>query len=190
MASFPRLSPLASAAALVSIVLGEEAATLSSWMLIPRSTVKANMNSSHSPQRGHPRGTDGLPAFHTQRQGDGLGTLLGPDPSVGQRSAVRASSDRGEGGEAKQESTRRGHVKGTPTVSFIPTGSCEKQVIITISPGRQASCHRLRGTISRPRPPVWVGRILCRVHLVPRRVLGSTPQDAEHPRVPQHPRAP
>jgi hypothetical protein len=48
LASFPRFFPLASSAALVSIVLEEEVAALSFGTLIPRSTVNTNINSGDS----------------------------------------------------------------------------------------------------------------------------------------------
>lgn len=67
LASFPRSFPLAFVTGLVSTVLREEAATLSSLTLIPKSTVNTNTNSSYSTAPGNSRTDNGLRMLYIQR---------------------------------------------------------------------------------------------------------------------------
>lgn len=60
LASFPRFFPLASPTAWASIVLGEEVATLSFKLLIPKSTVNTNINSGSFNKPGNSRVNNGL----------------------------------------------------------------------------------------------------------------------------------
>lgn len=162
MASFPRPSPPAPAAAPLSIVPGEEAAAVSSRTPAPRWAVKANANSGHSPRRGQPGAwTD--PPRSTHRRGD----------RPGQRPAVPAASDPGRG-RSQAERTGQG-----------PGGAADRLLSPPRDPGRGRSSGRhLRGRpASRAQgsnlpasasASCHVGRALCRAGLGARRALGGT----------------
>lgn len=131
LASFPRLSPLASAAAPVSIVSGEEAATVSSRTPAPRSTVKANMNSGHSPQRGQ-RGarTDSRPFTH--RGGETGRGPARPWPLRGAEVSCPGIFRPRRGEEARRKGPTRGRV-----------GDADRLLLPPRDPGRGRSsrCH-------------------------------------------------
>lgn len=171
LASFPGFFLLAAATALVSTVLGEEAATLSSWTLIPKSTANTNTHSRYSAQ---PReemqvwATDNTAAHTNATAHTGWGCRL---QSRGWLSAVPGPcASRERGTEGPEEEAVVG--KSTPgaasprlrlRTSCVSAGTPETHTL-TLSPGRQeqvgawAPCPE---EVAQPWVSWHLGWILC-----------------------------